>query len=383
MKIGISVVTYYPNKNGVQFVTQNMAEGLVKRGHEVTVLTRIHRDCADGAIINGVKVLRCDIRNKNMFHFGNKADFHRRCIALSKQNDKMIFVCLESVAADWALEILDNIKCQTILYMHGMHCFQWRKGDFESPKSILYKIVRDIRWGIFYNRNAKRIKKFDKVIHLHEKDSAYLYFQKKYPGKNYVLENFAERIFFESKRHKSVASKYFIYVSNYHQGKNQALLLSAFYYMKREFKLVFVGSERNAYYDKLLRMKKRLDRKFKMNKEVLFLHGISREEIAGYLRNAYAFVMTSKRENFPVTVIEAMASGIPFLSTDVGVVSALPGGRIVERDKRALADAMDALLEDTVGYDNLKRQAFQYAEKKFTFEAYIMKLEKIILEKWT
>ena len=45
MKICISVVTYFPEQNGVQFVTQNLAEGLVKNGHEVTVLTRSFRKC--------------------------------------------------------------------------------------------------------------------------------------------------------------------------------------------------------------------------------------------------------------------------------------------------------------------------------------------------
>lgn len=41
MKIGISVVTYYPEKNGVQFVTQSLAEGLVKTGQDVTVITKL------------------------------------------------------------------------------------------------------------------------------------------------------------------------------------------------------------------------------------------------------------------------------------------------------------------------------------------------------
>lgn len=44
MKIGISVVTYYPDENGVQFVTQKLAEGLILNGHEVTVITDIRKD---------------------------------------------------------------------------------------------------------------------------------------------------------------------------------------------------------------------------------------------------------------------------------------------------------------------------------------------------
>ena len=79
MKICISVITYFPEQNGVQFVTQNLAEGLVKNGHEVTVLTRSSRKYRNDENVNGVKVIRCNIKDKNMFHFGNKKEFQNKC----------------------------------------------------------------------------------------------------------------------------------------------------------------------------------------------------------------------------------------------------------------------------------------------------------------
>lgn len=42
MKILISVHTYYPDKNGVQMVTQYIAEGLAKK-HEVKVITELKK----------------------------------------------------------------------------------------------------------------------------------------------------------------------------------------------------------------------------------------------------------------------------------------------------------------------------------------------------
>ena len=39
MKIVFTVHTYYPNKDGVQYVTQYLAEGLAKLGHDITVIT--------------------------------------------------------------------------------------------------------------------------------------------------------------------------------------------------------------------------------------------------------------------------------------------------------------------------------------------------------
>lgn len=378
MRVVISVATYYPDKNGVQYMTQALAEGLEKSGHDVTVITKLHQDCGNDAYVNGVRVIRLDIRNKNMFHFGDKEGFCNAVIRESKSADSVVFVCLESVAADWALGILDEIRCQKILYMHGMHRFEWEKIDFSNGKNFIYKLLRDIRWGIFYQWNRRNIAKFDKVIHLHGQDKAYYYFEKRYPGKNYVLENFAEDIFFEREKDEGKAADYYIYVSNYHPRKNQRLLLEAFYLMKHDFKLVFIGSKKNAYYQKLVMRKEALDKKYNVKKDILFLDDISRESMAKYLKEAYAFVMTSKSEFFPIVLLEAMASGIPYISTDVGIVKFLPGGTITPDNKFEVAKNMDQLIENREKYETLKKEAGQQAKNKYAFEQYLTEFNHIV-----
>ena len=39
MKIVVTVHTYWPARNGVQYVTQYLCEGLAAKGHDVTVIT--------------------------------------------------------------------------------------------------------------------------------------------------------------------------------------------------------------------------------------------------------------------------------------------------------------------------------------------------------
>lgn len=41
MKIVFTVHTYYPEKNGVQVVTEYLAEGLAKKGHDIHVITSL------------------------------------------------------------------------------------------------------------------------------------------------------------------------------------------------------------------------------------------------------------------------------------------------------------------------------------------------------
>ena len=47
LNIVFTAHTYYPNKDGVQMVTQYMAEGLAKLGHNVTVIAPLKKECGN------------------------------------------------------------------------------------------------------------------------------------------------------------------------------------------------------------------------------------------------------------------------------------------------------------------------------------------------
>lgn len=81
---------------------------------------------------------------------------------------------------------------------------------------------------------------------------------------------------------------------------------------------------------------------------VLFLG--SQERVPEFLRAMDVFVLPSMREGAPVSVLEAMACGVPTVATDVGGVREIiedgVNGRVVPpRDHEALAEALLWLLE--------------------------------------
>ena len=72
MKIIFTVHTYYPNSDGVQYVTQYLAEGLAKKGHEVTVLT-VNSERTKEYKHNGVNVVSIFFKTKCSFPYkGNE-----------------------------------------------------------------------------------------------------------------------------------------------------------------------------------------------------------------------------------------------------------------------------------------------------------------------
>lgn len=372
MKILITVDSYYPDKNGVQYVTQYQAEGLASLGHEVTVIASNNQNsCQNEDEHNGVKIIRIDAYNKNMFHYGDQKCYQMCVIEQSNKSDVMMNVCLQSFAADWILPVLDKIKCKKILMMHSMHDFSWHKKDLESKNEFIKKILRDIRWRQFYQANWKFIKKYDNVIHLHEKDVSYQYFQKKGYKNNAVIYNAVEDEFFKNHKKENLI----ISVASYNSRKNQMLALQSFYKANTgSYKLVLIGLPENVYYRSLLTEKEKLEKQYGF-KNVEILVNLDRESTKRYIFASKIYLMTSTWEGFPISIIEAMASGATFISTDVGIVKYLKGGAVVMSKK----EIIERLEEMTSGAWYKQAQiAKKYTSDNMNREIQVLKLEGLM-----
>jgi glycosyltransferase involved in cell wall biosynthesis len=76
-----------------------------------------------------------------------------------------------------------------------------------------------------------------------------------------------------------------------------------------------------------------------------------RRDVAGVLARSEVFVLSSRSEGFPVSILEAMAAGLPVVATDVGgvgeaVVDGETGFLVPPGDPRALAAALERLVAD-------------------------------------
>jgi glycosyltransferase involved in cell wall biosynthesis len=102
------------------------------------------------------------------------------------------------------------------------------------------------------------------------------------------------------------------------------------------------------------------------------------EDPAGWYRGFDLFALSSDTEQMPLSVIEAMAAGLPVAATDVGDVRAMlaPANapHVVAKDEAALAGALAALLADpaaraAIGAANRAKAARDYGRETM-IEAY-------------
>ncbi len=115
---------------------------------------------------------------------------------------------------------------------------------------------------------------------------------------------------------------------------------------------------------------------------VRFLGSLPREEVLALFRSADAALLSSAWENFPHTLVEALAVGTPAIATDVGGVREIVtdgenGLLVAPGDPSALAEAIRRFLGDAGLRSRLSAAAAPSAER-FSPERIYGRLEEIL-----
>ena len=119
-----------------------------------------------------------------------------------------------------------------------------------------------------------------------------------------------------------------------------------------------------------------------LNEVVFFQGGKSVEEVAAYMRESDFLLLFSHYENSPCVIVEAMASGLPIIATNVGGIPELVNdktGILVEsKDEERLLSALETMLDDYASYD--REYLHSEAVRRFSYEAVGKEFYEIYLE---
>jgi glycosyltransferase involved in cell wall biosynthesis len=166
------------------------------------------------------------------------------------------------------------------------------------------------------------------------------------------------------------------HVGRFAPPKNHALLIEAFAQVRSDAPLYLLlvggGELENAVRDQVAALG--------LQERVRFL-GV-RADVADILRASDVFVLSSRVEGNPMSVMEAMAAGLPVVSTAVGGVPELvregvTGLLVPSEDARALAQAMQALVDDPVRRQAMGAAARQHAVAHFDIRHTVRMYEEL------
>lgn len=159
--------------------------------------------------------------------------------------------------------------------------------------------------------------------------------------------------------------------------KNIKMILSALAKLRdRKAVFIHIGPVRDREYDKAL---KRFARENNIFGNVMFFEYLPRSELLEFYKCADAYVQASRTESFGITVVEAMAAGIPVLTTDVGVAREIindgKNGFII-KSENDIAEKIALLSENKKLRKRIGTKG-QESVRAFGWEKIIGRLEKI------
>ncbi len=169
---------------------------------------------------------------------------------------------------------------------------------------------------------------------------------------NIITDDF----FIQAKGHSKPKGYFqFVNVAILDERKNQQLLLKSFaenYKDKDRFRLAIAGD--GDLYEDL----KRLATDLGIEKQVKITGFLDRKQLKELLDQSHCFVLTSKSETFGVVVIEAMARGIPAISSNIDgtreIINEENGILFQEGNQNSLSAAMNNLVNNYAKYNPIK-----------------------------
>ena len=101
---------------------------------------------------------------------------------------------------------------------------------------------------------------------------------------------------------------------------------------------------------------------------VTFTGVLPKEQWHQMSENYDIFINTTNIDNMPVSIIEAMALGLPIVSTDAGglpylIENGVDGLLIPAKDERKMAEAIETLLNNACNAGEMSKNAREKAEK--------------------
>lgn len=184
-------------------------------------------------------------------------------------------------------------------------------------------------------------------------------FSKKGYPELYYIPNTIELQNYPFKSREKISLK-LLWVRSFTTIYNPEMAIKVFQDLKKEFPeatLCMVGPDKDGTLEKIKLLAK------KMNLPVYFTGGLSKEEWIDLSQNYDIFINTTHFDNTPVSVIEAMALGLPIVSTNVGGIPYL-----LEHNKTALLvedndiDGMTNAIKEIINNKSLRSNLIQNAQ---------------------
>jgi glycosyltransferase involved in cell wall biosynthesis len=336
MRIAILVPLFPPKwLAGTEIATYNTARHLVKRGHEVHVITSLDRELPKEGVEQGFYVHRVGFPR---LRFLGTALFWLKALLRLKRL-KPDIVHGQSIAMGVVGFLAKKLlKKPYVVYGRGTEVYL----PWLFKKLISRLVLKNAEAAMALTQDMKRE------------------MQKSWNRDIWVIPNGIDLERFDNlprdemrvKLRAKAGERLILFVGRFRPEKGVKYLVEAMAIVRQNYRsarLLLVGEGPEE--DSLRQLARQLD----SGDYLEFVGQIQNEEVPQYMAAADIFVLPSLAEGFPVTVLEAMASGLPIVATRAGglpeIIEDGHNGFLVE--PKNLEQIADRLLQ-LLGNDELR-----------------------------
>ncbi len=385
VKILYATETYLPTVNGAAIFTHKLAREMTRRGHEVFVITispnlRSYTQKEDGVTVCRLRSFSTILKPSQRMGPFNRANINR---LIQEIRPDIVHIQNHFFIGVPAVEAANRLKIPVVGTNHmgpgDISCF------FPLP-GFIKKIVDQVIWkhlGSVFNKCSYLTAPSRFVFELFAKYGA------DRPGG--VISNGMDLNMFSPRRSGKediLRKKYslsgkpiVLYAGRLDPGKEMEVWVKAIPYVLEKIQAHFVTVGPGTRKECLQRMAKEL----RINKNITFVDAVPYSEMPDYYRLADLFAISSVMESQSLTVLEAMASGLPLVATNSTALPELvhdgENGFLFEAgNSRMMAEKIIQILSDTalvrkMGQKNLELVKNHTDQKTFdSFEAIYKRL---------
>jgi len=365
MRICMITSTPFPPEDGIGYHVYNLSKKLMERGHDVTLITRGSLRKIETSNFEGIKIIKVLYVPFYPFHVNIHGFFVNKVL----------------------MEIRKNFD---VVHMHTPLC-PVINTSLPIVSTIHSSITEDIR-------HLEKVNLKSLIMILQAKYSSY-YLIKNLIKKSTVVTTVSNSLVQELKHDYQFHNSFVVSNGVNHKkllplcdkGKNNYVLyVGRLSYRKGLFDLIDAAEEIIPKYGVKFfivgkgeweGIVKRKVKESGLENDILFKGHVNREELITLYQHATIFVMPSRYESGPLTVLEAMSCGKPVIATSVGIVPEvienMHSGVIVQPNSpHELAESIAMLLTDEQLKDNIGKNARKTVEKKYTWDIVADNVEK-------
>lgn len=333
MKILMTVHRFWPSVGGTEALVEGLVDWLAKRGHDVTIATSSEPGAPAEERRNGYAIRRFELVRKGKFRVPH-ADYR----AFLKRADwDVIVVHGQRVwSTDYAYDIIRRARVPVVVMCHGF--YQFHMSRFRAPEWLYYRGV--LGWAL---KKRHVVAETEGEIAELERFGVPRERVALIPGAIEPAQFQEPRPGFRAKYGFAPDEPLLLYVGGFYANKRveDSVRIAA----RTGHRLVVIGRDP----DPEGRAQKACEAlAATLGAKARFLGKISWDDVRGAYQESTLLLLPAAFEGYGLVLLEAMASGLPFVASRAGAAPELAatGAGVSVATWEDMAREADALLKD-------------------------------------